>query len=363
MMDFEELWQALPNPTLLVGPKGKVLGANSAAEDFLAMSARTLRNKSLIKLAGADSRVADLVRRVAEQRVTLGEYTIEFSWPDAPVRMADVFAAAVGEEDVIVTIHPRANAERMGRQLTSRDAARSVIGMASMLAHEIKNPLAGIQGAAQLLEMEVGDEDRELTQLIRDEVERIGKLVERVEAFGDIGIARREPVNIHDVLDRAAKSAKAGFASHVRFIEEYDPSLPPVPGDSDQLMQVMLNLLKNAAEAAPELGGVLHLKTSYRAGIKVRGPQGRSESLPLQIEISDNGSGVPDDLKPHMFEPFVTSKGTGTGLGLALVSKVIADHGGVISCESEPGFTTFRILLPVAAADRTKVEAASGEAA
>ena len=158
-------------------------------------------------------------------------------------------------------------------------------------------------------------------------------------------------MNIHDVLDRAAKSAKAGFASHVRFVEEYDPSLPPTPGDPDQLMQVIQNLMKNAAEAAPEVGGVIMLKTAYRAGVKVRGPHGRTESLPLQVEISDNGTGVPDDLKPHLFEPFVTSKAKGTGLGLALVSKIIADHGGVISCESEPGYTTFRLLLPVSSAD------------
>ena len=290
MIDYEELWQSLPNPTLLIAPDGTVRELNGAAEDFLAMSARSLKGRSLIELAGEDNRLADLLNRVAGQRVALGEYTIEFAWPDTPVRMADIFAAPVGEEEVVLTIHPRANAERMGRQLTSRDAARSVVGMASMLAHEIKNPLAGIQGAAQLLEMGAGDEDRELTDLIREEVERIRKLVERVEAFGDIGIARRVPVNIHDVLDRAAKSAKAGFASHIRFVEEYDPSLPPTPGDPDQLMQVMLNLLKNAAEAAPAVGGVLMLKTAYRAGIKVRGPQGRAESLPLQIEISDNGT-------------------------------------------------------------------------
>ncbi len=351
MIDYEDLWQSLPNPTLLVAGDGAVRAVNSAAEDFLAVSSRNLVGRSLADMAGEDSRLADLIRRVADHRVPLGEYTIEFSWPDAPPRMADIFAAASGESDVLVTIHPRANAERMGRQLTSRDAARSIVGMASMLAHEIKNPLAGIQGAAQLLEMSAGDEDRELTQLIRDEVERVGKLVQRVEAFGDIGLARRRQVNIHDVLDRAAKSAKAGFAAHVRFVEEYDPSLPPTPGDPDQLIQALLNLLKNAAEAVPKVGAVMMLKTAYRAGIKVRGPRGQTESLPLLIEISDNGAGVPDDLKPHLFEPFVTSKATGTGLGLALVSKVIADHGGVISCDSQPGFTTFRILLPVAGAD------------
>lgn len=350
-INFEDVWQSLPNPTLLIAADGSVDSVNSATEDFLARSARNLIGRSVIERAGEDSRLADLIRQVAVQRVALGEYTVEFNWPDAPPRMVDLFAAPADPDKVIVTIHPRANAERMGRQLTSRDAARSIVGMASMLAHEIKNPLAGIKGAAQLLEMGASDEDQEMARLIRDEVDRIGQLLSRVEAFGDFGIARRVAVNVHDVLDRAAKSAKAGFAAHIRFVEEYDPSLPPTPGDPDQLMQVIQNLIKNASEAAPELGGVIMLKTAYRAGVKVRGPQGRTESLPLQIEISDNGGGVPEDLRPHLFEPFVTSKSKGTGLGLALVSKIVADHGGVISCDSEPGFTTFRMLLPVASAE------------
>ena len=347
-IDYEQIWQALPNPTILLDGDGRFEDINGAAEDFLAMSARGLRKHVFTELAGPDSRVADLVRRVVQTGSALGEYTVEFAWPDAPARVVDLFAVPLENDRVLVTIHPRANAERMGRQLSSRGAARSVVGMAAMLAHEIKNPLAGISGAAQLLEMGLDPEDQELTALIQEESERIENLVNKVEAFGDMSVARREAVNIHDVLDRAAKSARAGFASHIRFVEEYDPSLPPVPGDADQLMQVMQNLLKNAAEAAPAVGGVVMLRTAYRAGIKVRTPRGGHESLPLQIEISDNGSGVPEDLLPHLFEPFVTSKSSGSGLGLALVSKIVADHGGVISCDSEPGFTVFRMLMPVA---------------
>ena len=351
MADYEEIWQALPDPAIVLDAEGRVTDLNGAAEDFLAMSARSLHGRSLPALAGEDSRIAELARRVMEHPSALGEYNVEFAWPETPVRMADVFAVPVGQGGVLLMIHPRANAERMGNQFTSRGAARSVVGMASMLAHEIKNPLAGISGAAQLLEMNADDEDRELTSLIREEADRISKLVGRVEAFGDIGPLRRHAVNIHDVLDRAEKSARAGFAAHIRFVKEYDPSLPPVPGDADQLIQVVLNLLKNAAEAAPAVGGVIMLKTAYRAGIKVRTARDRTESLPLQIEISDNGTGVPDDMKAHLFEPFVTSKANGSGLGLALVSKVIADHGGVISCDSAPGFTVFRMLLPVTSED------------
>jgi two-component system, NtrC family, nitrogen regulation sensor histidine kinase GlnL len=367
--DYEALWQALPSPALLLDAGGRVRELNGAAEDFLAMSRRALTGRELARLAGEDSRLADLVARAAAGGMALGEYGVEFAWPDAPVRLVDLSAVPLdgspsgspsggpstgpadgpGAGGVLVLLHPRANAERMGRALTSRDAARSVVGMSAMLAHEIKNPLAGISGAAQLLAMNATPQDRELAELIREEAERIGELVAGFDAFGDVRVARRAPVNVHDVLDRAAKSAKAGFGSHLRFVEEYDPSLPPTAGDPDQLMQVMLNLLKNAAEATPPVGGLVMLRTAYRAGVKVRTARG-TESLPLQVTISDNGSGVPDELKPHIFEPFVTSKAKGSGLGLALVSKVIADHGGVITCESTPGFTTFRMLLPVASA-------------
>ena len=349
--DFELIWNSLPNPVLTVDAEGAISQVNGAAENFLSASSRQLTGQSLAALAGEGSRLAGLVRQVLRDEVNVAEYGVELSLPELPTRLVDLQAAPLAERGAgaLVMIHPRAILETMDRSLTHRNAARSVAGMAQMLAHEIKNPLAGISGAAQLLEMGLSKEDQELTGLIRDEVERIGKLVSRVEEFGEIGPGRYQPVNIHDVLERACRSAKAGFAAHARFIQEYDPSLPPTLGDPDQLMQVMLNLLKNAAEALPKVGGIITVRTSYRAGMKVQTLGGRRESLPLQILIMDNGTGVPEELQRHIFEPFVTSKGSGSGLGLALVSKIISDHGGVISCESEPGWTRFRMLLPVAA--------------
>ncbi|MEM7423128.1 MAG: ATP-binding protein [Pseudomonadota bacterium] len=363
-IDYEQIWQAMPNPAFILDASGKVHAVNGSGENFLAMSAKALVGRQVSLLVGHDSRLSDLISRVQARGEALSEYNIEFNWPDTPVRITDIAAVPMEDKAVLIILHPRANAEAIGRHLSSRDAARSVVGMASMLAHEIKNPLAGISGAAQLLEMSLPSEDVELTTLIQEEADRIEKLVNRVEEFGDINLVRRQPVNIHDVLDRAAKSAKAGFASHVRFVEEYDPSLPPTLSDADQLIQVFMNLLKNAAEAAPPVGGVIMLKSAYRAGLKVRTGGGHTESLPMQVTISDNGSGVPDDLKPHIFEPFVTSKSTGSGLGLALCSKIITDHGGVISCDSSPGFTTFRMMLPIASrADLEAYETAQEDAA
>jgi len=242
--------------------------------------------------------------------------------------------------------------EKMDRQLIHRNAARSITAMAAMLAHEVKNPLSGIRGAAQLLEQDIDAAGRELTQLICDETDRIVALVDRMEAFSDPRPIEPEAVNIHEVLERVRKVAQSGFARHIRLVEEYDPSLPPVPGNRDLLVQVFLNLVKNAAEAVPGSHGEIILTTAYRHGLRLAVP-GREirQDLPLMVSVADNGMGIPEDLRPHLFDPFVTTKRNGTGLGLALVAKVIGDHGGAIEFDSQPRRTVFRVFLPVVAQD------------
>jgi len=348
-VDFEAIWQALPQPALVIGEDEGVLAVNGAAEAFFSISAGQLRKKTLADLAGPDSRLADIVARARGGALSLADHNVDLAPSDAKPRAVDVQAAALNPDGgpVLLLLQPRSIAEQMDRSLTSRNAARSVTGMAAMLAHEIRNPLAGISGAAQLLEMAGGEAERELTEMIRAETERIETLLERVDAFGDTRPAAKEPVNIHDVIDRAKRAAEAGFASHVRFFTEYDPSLPDVPGDADRLMQVFQNLLKNAAEATPKVGGVVMIRTSYSPGVSIAGIGGGRESVPLLVSIQDNGAGVPPEIKRDIFEPFVTSKAGGSGLGLALVSKIVADHGGVIECDSEPGWTAMRLRLPI----------------
>jgi two-component system, NtrC family, nitrogen regulation sensor histidine kinase GlnL len=222
-----------------------------------------------------------------------------------------------------------------------------------MLAHEVKNPLSGIRGAAQLLEQSVDGADRELTRLICEEADRIVALVDRMEVFSGQQPLEREPVNIHMVLERVRRVAEAGFARHVRFVEQYDPSLPPVFGNKDQLVQVFLNLVKNAAEATPAETGEIVLATAFRRGVSMVVP-GTDERvyLPLVMTVQDNGPGIPEDLQDHLFDPFVTTKLNGKGLGLALVAKIIGDHGGIVEFDSRPKRTVFRVLLPMHADGR-----------
>lgn len=350
----DSILNALPHPVISVSATGMVLDGNAAAEGFFQASISVLKRHALKELVPFGSPLLALVDQVRDRHAPVNEYKVDLGTPrNGHERIVDIYVAPLAERpgDVVVMLQERTIADKMDRQLTHRGAARSVTALAAMLAHEIKNPLSGIRGAAQLLEASVDDQDRTLTRLICDEADRIVKLVDRMEVFSDERPVERQPVNIHVVLEHVKKLSHSGFGRHIRFVEEYDPSLPPVFGNRDQLIQVFLNLVKNAAEAIGEQAGdgEILLTTAFRPGVRLTMPGLSSRvALPLEVCVRDNGPGVPDDLMPHLFDPFVTTKSSGTGLGLALVAKIVGDHGGIVECDSQPRKTVFRILLPMA---------------
>ena len=316
--DSDAILNALPNPVVLVAPDGKIIDANIAAEAFFDISTQFLQRQSLKELVPFGSPLLSLIDQVRASGSPVNEYKVDLGTPRlGGDRLVDLHVAPVTERPghIVVMLQERTIADKMDRQLTHRSAARSVIALAAMLAHEIKNPLSGIRGAAQLLEQQASSEDRMLTRLICDEADRIVTLVDRMEVFGDDRPVARGPVNIHSVLDHVKRLAHSGFARNVRFVEDYDPSLPPVLANQDQLIQVFLNLVKNAAEAVVDLGtdGEIQLTTAFRPGVRLSVPGQKSRvSLPLEFCVRDNGPGVPEDLMPNLFDPFVTTKQTGS---------------------------------------------------
>jgi two-component system nitrogen regulation sensor histidine kinase GlnL len=343
---------ALPHPVITIGADGYVVDANAAAEGFFQVGAPVMRRHRIKEFVPFGSPLLALIEQVRARGAAVNEYRVDLGTPkNGGERVVDILVAPMQERagHVVVVLQERTRADKIDRQLTHRGAARSVTALAAMLAHEIKNPLSGIRGAAQLLEQSADDDDRTLTRLICDEADRIVKLVDRMEIFSDERPIEREAVNIHAVLEHVKRIAISGFARYIRIVEEYDPSLPPVFANRDQLVQVFLNLVKNAAESIGDAAdGEIVFSTAFRPGVRLMAPGTNTRvSLPLEFCVRDNGPGVPEDLVQYLFDPFVTTKPTGSGLGLAMVAKIVGDHGGIVECDSQPRRTTFRVLMPM----------------
>ena len=344
------LWSSLPIAGLLVDPGNVVVEANMFAEGFFNTSARGLQGGSVFDRMQIDIPFEQALTRVRHNQAPLFVNKVDVGGAHHAAESCNVqIAPMMGMTGfVLILIEPRQMADRLSHVGAARSSARSAIGMSEMLAHEIKNPLAGITGAAQLLSMELAPKDRQLTDLIVAESRRIVALLEQVEQFGNLRPPARCAVNVHDLLDRARRSAVLGFAGHMRLVESYDPSLPHTYVDDDQMIQVILNLIRNATEAAGPEGGTVTIRTFYDHALRLRAEDGSGSALPLQVEISDDGPGIPSELAEGIFDPFVSGRENGTGLGLALVSKIIGEHQALISLESRPGRTAFRISLPLA---------------
>ena len=337
-----------PWPALVFAPDAKVLAANEAAEMLFGQTLATLARRPLPSLLDPASELAVLFEQARREGGAARRSAVEVALPGGPHFEAEVAFVGLPGDRLLGAFYLESQGARLER---ASEALRSVAGMGRTLAHEIKNPLAGIRGAAQLLKLGASPADVPLAQVIVDEVDRIRRLVDQVEAFSDERVTAKRPVNIHRVLDRVRTLVASAFGGEVKFSDSYDPSLPLAQGDEDQLVQIFLNVAKNAAEAAMERGdgrGEVLVATGYRSGARVSAGRQGWRNAPLEVRVQDNGPGVPQDLRHRLFDAFVTTKTGGMGLGLTLVAKLVDAHEGLVELDSEPGRTVFRILLPVA---------------
>ena len=336
-------WSASPWPVLVVDGEDRVVEAGEAA---LALFGSVRPGRPLASLTPGGEALRRVAERVRRDGAPLHDGGVVLAGAGG-ARVAEVVGTPLDDEAVLLTVRPLDD-EAPRRTAEGLSAAA---GLGRTLAHEIKNPLAGIRGAAQLLAGSVGVEDRALARLIVDETERVRRLIDRVEAFSDARPPARRPVNLHAVLDRVRRLVESGAGPSLRFRERYDPSLPDAEGDEDQLVQVVLNLVKNAAEACapPGRDGWITLATAWRHGARTPASDGSGvRATPLELRVEDDGPGVDPALRARLFDPFVTGKPQGEGLGLTLAAKIAADHGGALDFTSEPGCTVFRLRLPAA---------------
>jgi two-component system, NtrC family, nitrogen regulation sensor histidine kinase GlnL len=345
--EHAELLAALPVAVLVIDAAGSVAQANAECERLLNQSERSLLGQLVADILPLPE---DEQRREGHAFAT---FDTEIETPRGGRIRVDFVETHLADHPGwrVITLHNAASSRRLGLSADRAAAARSAVGAAAMLAHEIKNPLSSIRGAAQLIADGAGAE--ELTALMITEVDRIAALIDRMEDFTDTRPVPVEPLNIYPLLAHAREVALAGFARGVTIEERFDPSLPQALANRDALLQVLVNLLKNAAIALGTRGERrITLSTSYRHGMAVAPAPGRPRMpLPIEICVIDSGPGAPEDIAEHLFDPFVSSRPEGKGLGLALVDKLVRDMGGIVqySREGSPHQTVFRILLPRAA--------------
>ncbi len=353
--DAQRQLASLPLAIVLLAPGQRIASANPAAEQFFGQSLRRLVGKRLGEaLLFEEPR---LIERLADSDTPLSAREIDVTVPGQGTRRFDVSVAPVIDQPgwQMLTLHDSAGVETMGDSPSG--AQDSVLRAPEILAHEIKNPLAGIRGAAQLLGRKLGGSDKALTSLIADEVDRIAKLIDQMQTLSRRTSTPLVPCNLHEAVRRAIAVVVASGESP-RVEEEFDPSLPPVLGNADALVQVLINLLSNAREACRDAGRPrIAVRTRFASGLQLHATaDGKPLRLPIELRISDNGPGIDPAMRDHIFEPFVTSKKTGQGLGLALVRKLMRDMNGRITHDRDDvgGWTHFRLHLPLTPQRRGK---------
>ena len=319
---------------------------NSAAEDFCGGSGEYFRCRPLSQLiSGPDVQDSDLRRCIDEYGIyTLREAEL-LVLPTKTNAIANVAVSAIDENQLLLEIEPLDRILLINKGYRMKDTQAANRQLIRGMAHEIKNPLGGIRGAAQLLQKESTTRGRqELTEVIIDEVERLRTLVDQL--LGPKNSPVLKSINLHAVVERVIRLIESDERVDFSIERTYDPSMPEVAGDLDQLVQALLNIVKNAQEAISDVDEpTLSIKTRVEHQFTIGA---KYHPIVAHLAISDNGGGIPSEMQRQIFLPLVTTKSTGTGLGLAITQSIIDTHQGLITCDSVPGRTNFDIYLPFA---------------
>jgi two-component system nitrogen regulation sensor histidine kinase GlnL len=349
--DAQRLLASLPLAVVVLAPGQKIAAANPAAEQFFGQSLRRLTGRSLFDWLNFDE--PRLSERIGDNESPVSAREVGVTVAGLGPRRLDLTVAPVVDEPgwQILTMRDASAAEAMGEDPGVLDEA--LLRGPEVLAHEIKNPLAGIRGAAQLLGRGADDKNKALTGLIAAEVDRIAKLIDEMQSLSQRTVPPLVPCNLHEAVRRAIAVLDAAGKTSVRIEEEFDPSLPPLLGNADGLVRVVINLLSNAIEACgnAEKPRVI-VRTRFASGLQLHAAgQGAPVRLPIELRVSDNGPGIDPAMRDHVFDPFVTSKKSGQGLGLALVRKLVREMNGRVGYDrDEAGRRThFRVHLQLAA--------------
>jgi len=340
-IEHDLIWQNLPYPIIILNGQKIIQSINSAAESFLGQSMSGLIDKNWSDVFHKATSLNKTIEQCIQKQSNADAYEISFELSganDMPINSTiDASINIANSNMCILTLFPP-----RGKTSGAMPASKSISNMAGMLAHEIRNPLTGIKGAAQLIEIDAEPAAQQLAQLIQTETKRIGDLIDEFEVLAESPPLVSEEINIHTILDHTRQAALAGFAHGRQINVLYDPSLPSAAGNPDKLVQVFMNLIKNAIEADPD--SEVTLQTKYRSGVRLSSSE---QPLNLQIDIKDNGPGIPKDIRDQIFAPFITTKSSGSGLGLPLAAKIIFEHGGILECTSSPNNTVMTVLLPL----------------
>ncbi|MFM5886061.1 MAG: two-component system sensor histidine kinase NtrB [Novosphingobium sp.] len=354
-MDAQRQLSSLPLAVVLLAPGQVVAGANPAAEQLFGQSLRRLKGRPLAALMTFEEPL--LAERLQETDANVSARASDVTIAGQGTRRIDVIAAPLVDQPgwQVLSLHDIGGAEAM-RDNAAR-GEEGALRAPAILAHEIKNPLAGIRGAAQLLGRKLDGNDRAMTTLIADEVDRIAKLIDQMQTLSRRSAPDLAPCNLHEAIRRAKAVIEAGGKAPP-IAEEFDPSLPLVSGNVDALVQVTLNLIANAADACRDARSpAITVRTRFASGLQLHhGADGAPVRLPIELRVSDNGPGIDPTLREHVFEPFVTSKKSGQGLGLALVRRLVRDMNGRITHDrdEQAGTTHFRVHLPMANSGKSR---------